>query len=172
MADTQGEGASMFRQSAMNRISSADDLDKYIRVTNPSAWIVLLASLLFIGGLAVWAATAIIPTTISVAGLLEGDTVVCWVDASAAEKIERGGASASVAGEKTTDLSIDTIPDSKAEVKQRINSDYLAESIALKDWNYAVTFKTPPNVDGKSQVIPVSITFSETHPLNLVLGNQ
>lgn len=38
MADTQGEGASIFRQSAMSRIASADDLDKYIKVTNPSAW--------------------------------------------------------------------------------------------------------------------------------------
>ena len=172
MAYTQGEGSSIFRPSAMNRISSADDLDKYIRVTNPSAWIVLLASLLLIGGLAVWAATAIIPTTLSVSGLLEDDTIVCWVDSSTAEKIEKGGASASVADETTTDLKIDTIPDSKAEVKQRIGSDYLAESIALKDWNYEITFKAPSNVDGKSQIVPVNITFSETHPLSLVLGKQ
>ena len=53
MADTQGEGASIFRQSAMSRIASADDLDKYIKVTNPSAWAVLLASVLLIAGLAI-----------------------------------------------------------------------------------------------------------------------
>ena len=172
MADAQGEDQSIFRQSALNRIANADDLDKYIRVTNPSAWIVLIASLLLLGGLAIWAATAIIPTTISVAGLLEDDTVVCWVDASTAEKIKRGGASASVGDQKTTDITIDTIPDSRAEVKSRINGDYLMESVTLTDWNYEVTFKAPSNLDGKSQIIPVYITVSETHPLNLILGNQ
>lgn len=172
MADPQGESQSIFRQSAMNRIASADDLDKYIRVTNPSAWVVLAASILLLGGLAIWAVTAIIPTTISVTGLVNGNEIICWVDKSTAVKIQKGGAFATIADTKITDLSVDTMPESKAEVKSRIGSDYIMESVSLTDWNYEVSFTSPPKPSEDIELVPVSITVSETNPLNLVLGNQ
>ena len=175
MADTQGEGASIFRQSAMSRIASADDLDKYIKVTNPSAWVVLLASVLLIAGLAVWSATAIIPTTIQVTGIATGDTVTCWVDTETEEKIEEGGAYATVMDVEATQIEIDTLPWSKSEVKDKIGSDYLMESVSLVDWNYELTIKLPDTAEDTNQdvhLVPVSLTVSETHPLGLVLGER
>ncbi len=175
MADTQGNGTSIFRQSAMSRIASADDLDKYIKVTNPSAWVVLLASVLLIGGLAIWSATAIIPTTVQVPGVIMGTEVICWVDEETEEKIIEGGAYASVLDVEATELEYEEIPYSRAEVAQRFQSDYLLDAVTLYDWNYELSLTLPHEVEGIGEDIrpvPVSITVSETHPLSLVLGNR
>lgn len=176
MADTQGENASIFRQSAMNRIASADDLDKYMRVTNPSAWVVLLAAILLIGGLAIWSATAVIPTTVQVTGVAMGKEVTCWVDEKTEAKIEEGGAYATVMDVEASKITLDDIPYSEAEVRNDFESDYLVESVTLHDWNYELNLTMPKPIEGTAEddarPVPVNITVSETHPLNLVLGNR
>ena len=159
----------------MSRIASAEDLDKYIKVTNPSAWAVLLASILLIGGLAIWAMTAVIPTTVQVSGIVTGTDVLCWVDMETEEKIMEGGAYATVMGVEASEIGIDDIPYSRAEVQKEFDSDYLLDSVSLYDWNYQLVMKLPHKLEGLgdgSRPVPVSITVSETHPLNLVLGNQ
>ena len=175
MADTQGEGASIFRQSAMSRIASADDLDKYIKVTNPSAWVVLAAAILLIAGLAIWAATAIIPTTVQVTGIIDGTEVTCWVDQDTKDKIEEGGAYVTVMDVAATVYSLDAIPWSESEVENVVNSDYLIDSMTLSDWSYQIVVTLPhalENVEAETKLVPVNLTVTETHPLDLVLGNR
>jgi hypothetical protein len=175
MADTRNEGAGIFRQSAMSRIASADDLDKYIKVTNPSAWVALFASLLLLAGLATWSATAVIPTTVELTGIITGNQVLCWVDETTANRIQSGGAKASVLDITATAAVCDELPCSKAEVEKLINSDYLVDSITLNDWNYEVDLTLPQEVEGigdEVRPVPVTIIVSETQPLPLVLGNR
>ena len=175
MADTRNEGTSVFRRSAMSRIASADDLDRYIKVTNPSAWVVLLASLLLLAGIAIWSAMAVIPTTVKLTGIITGNQVLCWVDENTAHKIQSGGAKASVLDITATAAVCDELPVSKAEVRGLINSDYLVDSLTLNDWNYEVDLTLPREVDGigeKVRPVPVTIIVSETVPFTLVLGNR
>lgn len=61
----QKGGQSLYREKALNKISTPDRLSEYLRVTNPSVWIILAAVLLLLIGLFVWAANATIETTIS-----------------------------------------------------------------------------------------------------------
>lgn len=45
---------SIFRQKSIDKVSSPEKLDDYIRVTTPSVWIVLIAiAMLLVGGI-VW----------------------------------------------------------------------------------------------------------------------
>ena len=46
------EKPSLFRKEAMNRITSPDQLNDYLRVTRPSVWVVLVAVILLICGIA------------------------------------------------------------------------------------------------------------------------
>jgi len=175
MADTQGSGSKMFRPSAMSRITSADDLDKYLKVTNPSAWVVLFAALALIAGLFVWSALAVIPTTVKAAGIIDGKEVTCWVDESTYEKISDDNISATVLDVKATNAKLDDIPWSKAEVLGFVASDYLLESLQLGDWSYMVSFTLEKEVDGIGNTVrsvPVVITVSETNPLSLMLGQR
>ena len=44
----------LFREKSVERISSPEDLDDYIRVTTPSVWIVLAAILILLIGMLAW----------------------------------------------------------------------------------------------------------------------
>ena len=93
MADEGANAGEVFRRSTMNRIASADELDHYIKVTNPSAWVVTIAALLLIAGVIIWAVVAIVPVTVETTGIHYRDSssgenvVLCWVDKSTAEML-------------------------------------------------------------------------------------
>ena len=44
----------IFREKSIERISSPDDLGEYLRVTKPSVFVILIATMLILGGLFVW----------------------------------------------------------------------------------------------------------------------
>jgi len=56
----------LFRQKSLDRISSPEDLNKYLKVANVSAWMVLVSVIVLIVGLLVWSATGEIVTKTSV----------------------------------------------------------------------------------------------------------
>ena len=44
----------LFRKKSIDRVSSPEQLNDYIRVTTPSVWLVLLAVILLLIGLLIW----------------------------------------------------------------------------------------------------------------------
>lgn len=49
------EGKSIFREKSLERVTSPEQLNDYIKVTTPSVWIILAATLILIIGTLVWA---------------------------------------------------------------------------------------------------------------------
>jgi len=45
---------SIFRKDSLDKVSSPEKLDDYIRVTTPSVWITLIAIVLLLTGALVW----------------------------------------------------------------------------------------------------------------------
>lgn len=188
MADESANAGEVFRRSTMNRIASADELDHYIKVTNPSAWVATIAALLLVAGVIIWAVVAIVPVTVNTTGIdyLDSDSdeivVLCWVDKSTAQKIEDSGAKASIDGVEAKRVQLDDVPMSASEVISLLGSDFYAASLDLSDWNYLVTIEpgeNPRHSDymigtsiGKAHLVPVSIVVSETRPINIVLGKK
>ena len=188
MDDEGANATEVFRHSTMNRISSADELDHYIKVTNPSAWAIILAALLLVAGVVVWAVVAIVPVTINTTGVVleEPDSakevVVCWVDESAADKIMESGATASIDGVEASSVQMVDVPQSASEVIHFLGSDFYIDSLALSDWNYQVIIEpggdtrhsdyTIGTALGDAHLVQVSIVVLETQPINIVLGNK
>lgn len=184
--DANAEGA--FRPSAMNRIASADELDHYIKVTNPSAWVVVCAALLLAVGVIVWAVVAIVPVTVSTTGVLlpdaeNGDVVaMCWVDEQTADRITASGAQATINGAEAHVKTANRTPMSASEVISFLGSDFYADSIDLSDWNYPVTIVPDSKLDdpdysietarGEAGLVQVSMVVMETRPINILLGNK
>ena len=54
MANKESENT-IFREKSMDRVSSPEALNDYIRVTTPSVWIVLIAILVLLAGMLAWA---------------------------------------------------------------------------------------------------------------------
>lgn len=188
MADESSGAEGIFRHSTMNRVASSEELDHYIKVTNPSAWVVVLAALLLVGGVVVWALTATVPVTVETTGIASAgdgsdDTeVICFVDRETANRIRKAGAKASVDNVETKNVQMSELPLSASEAINYLGSDFYADSIKLDDWNYLVTIKfgsqlrhtdfAIDTINGRAHLVPVSIIVSETEPINIVLGKK
>jgi hypothetical protein len=44
----------IFRQKALNQVKSVEDLSDYIRVTKPSAWLLILGLAVILGAFFIW----------------------------------------------------------------------------------------------------------------------
>ncbi len=44
----------LFRQKSIDKVSSPEKLDDYIRVTTPSVWVTLIAIVLLLAGTIIW----------------------------------------------------------------------------------------------------------------------
>lgn len=188
MADGGESDKGVFGRSTMNRIASADELDHYIKVTNPSAWIVTLAALLLVAGVIFWALVAVVPVTVSATGIMldsskaDKTVVICAVDESTADKINDSRALANVGGVESDNVAVNETPVSASEFISYLDSDFYAESLDLSDWNYVVSIvldEEPQHTDymigtslGEVHLVPVKLVVSETHPINIVLGKE
>lgn len=175
-------------RSKTNRVASSDELDHYIKVTNPSAWVVVAASLLLVAGILVWAIVAIVPVNVNTTGFTvdapasDKTYVICWVDKSTADKIRESGAKASAGDVEATDVNVAATPMSSTEIAESLDNDFYLSALHLDDWNYMVTLELSedPNPNGyavdssfgESRLVPVSITVSEKRPINIVLGKK
>src|SRR5580765_2286869 len=60
----------LFRQRALQRISSPEQLDRMVQVTLPRRWIALAALLVVVGAAVVWSVVSTVPTTLKGPGYL------------------------------------------------------------------------------------------------------
>ena len=84
------EGTRMENQDP-RRISSPEQLNDYLRVTNPKIWVVLVAIVLLIGGLLLWSGfTTIESYATGTASAVGGELVVTFDDQAKASKVQPG----------------------------------------------------------------------------------
>ena len=82
---------SIFRSQALERVTSPEELDRYLMVTRPGVWFALIAIILLLIAFLTWAALGKIETTVSIPVLSQEGQVICFVPEQSAEAvIERG----------------------------------------------------------------------------------
>ena len=87
---------SLFRKKNLERISSPEQLNDYIKVSNPSVWLIISAMLILMVAFSVWAFSGNITSEVSGEGVFMStsqgtvDSVVCYVDVHQAQKISEG----------------------------------------------------------------------------------
>lgn len=72
----------LFRKKSLDRVSSPEQLNDYIRVANPGVWIVLCAVILFLVGVIVWGIFGRLETTLTVGAITQNGQTVCFVKES------------------------------------------------------------------------------------------
>lgn len=80
----------IFRKKSLERVSSPEQLNDYIRVSNPSVWIVLIAVIVLLAGVCVWGVFGKLETRLSVAAVAEEGELVCYVREAEISKVETG----------------------------------------------------------------------------------
>lgn len=85
------DGASnLFTEKASDKLRSPDDLENYVRVTNPSVWVALAACVFLLVGLFAWGLFGTATTSVSTTGTYVGGEVVCFLSAKDASKVHEG----------------------------------------------------------------------------------
>lgn len=80
----------LFRQKSIDRVTSPEDLNDYVRVSNPGVWLILAAVIALLIGACVWGIFGHIEETVKADAVAEGGTVICAVEPGALERIEIG----------------------------------------------------------------------------------
>ena len=69
----------IFREKSMARVTSPEQLNDYIRVTNPSVWLVLSAIVFLLAGICVWGIWGRLETVVKAPAITGGKETVCYV---------------------------------------------------------------------------------------------
>ena len=96
---------SIFRNQAMEKVSSPEHLSDYLRVTNPGVWVVLAVIILLLAGLLAWACVGTLETTAEAKGIVADHRAeICLTDGSSVE----AGMPLRVAGQEVKIASVET----------------------------------------------------------------
>ncbi len=157
---------SIFRKQSLDKVNSPEQLNDYIKTSNPSAWLIITAAIVLLVSVIIWGIFGSLDTTVSAKGIADGEVVTCYIsDASDIEigsKVKLGELEGEV-------LSVSEKPISLAQATEELDVDeYTLYCLALSEWNYIVEISVPDNkTEGFTNV---SIVTDSTSPISFVLG--
>ena len=168
MADAS---SSIFNKRATEKLRSPDDLDKYVRVTNPGIWALLGACMALLIGLFSWGFFGSVTTSVSTTGVVHKGQAMCFLSAEDVAKVNEGDV-ANFAGHTMKVVDVAAIPNSSEEVSEMLDSDYLASVLVQGEWAYRVVFRGEAEDFDQGVPLAVSITTERIAPISLILGGS
>lgn len=153
-------GREIFRKK-IDTLSESEYLHHYIRVANPSAWLILAASLLFLIGMFGWALFGRVETVIESVGICQNGQLSCYVREEEKEKFSEE-ISLRVEGQVLEHIEISSEP---MKVTDRQDS-YMMYVGTLEEGDWVYELKTSCSMpDG---VYKVNIIAERIAPLRFV----
>jgi hypothetical protein len=163
--------SNIFNKRATEKLRSPDDLDKYVRVTNPSVWVVLAAFIALLVALLAWGVFGSVTTSVTATGVIVDGEAMCFLTAEDAAKVDEGDV-ASVDSRSMTVAKVAAVPVSRDEAGKILVSDFLVSSLVQGDWAYQVTFNGDVTDLATGVPVPVSITVERIAPISIVFGGE
>lgn len=158
----------LFRKTSLEHVSSPEQLNDYIRVTNPGVWLVLGAVTVLLVAVLVWGFLGALPTTLSAQGLsVNGEVAVFLSQEDAADL--KPGAKATIDGAQASVYAIADVPLSREEVIALSQSDYIAYKLNPGEWNVRVTLRADAPISDEA-LHEVSIVASSVRPIDFLLN--
>lgn len=131
----------IFRQKSLERVSSPDQLNDYIKVSTPGMWRLLAAVIIFLVGVCVWCVTARLESHINAVCISDGHTAQLVVKEDDKDEIDMG----MVATIEGVDYVIATIPNQAVQVDDYINeyAQYKGK-VQEGEWVFLVALEDAP----------------------------
>lgn len=155
MANKNENPNNLFRDKSIERISSPEDLNDYVRVANPGVWLILLAIVVLLVGFAVWAINGELETTVPAVVISADNHTDCFVAESNISKIKEGQ-TVRVGEEEFKIVSISR----ESLDSDRFLSDYAKHVSGISDdeWIHAIQLDgEAPEGTAEAQIITESI---------------
>lgn len=156
-------GNSIFRKSSLDRVSSPEQLNEYIKISHPSVWLILGAIIILLIGVCVWSVFGTLTSTKRAVMVVHGNKADCYVSVEEAKGIASGM-------EVKVDSSVGTIT-AVAVAPMEITDDFDAYALYLSglkmgDWVVSMSVDiTMPDGAYMAGIIKESIS-----PISFVLN--
>ena len=125
----------LFRKKSIDRVSSPEQLDAYLRVANPGVWMVLIAIAVLLMGVCAWGILGHLDTMVDAVAVCEEGSVTLYVKDEDGNRV-RTGMEVQIGETTCAVVSVSPLPiNAGTEL-----SDYARHvgSFAEADWVYAV----------------------------------
>lgn len=84
------EEETIFRKKSIDRISSPEELDTYLKVTTPSVWLILIGIIIVLVGVIAWGVFGDIKTYAPVGCIVDSTSTYCYTKEEYRQKINSG----------------------------------------------------------------------------------
>ena len=162
----------LFRKTSLDGISSPDQLNDYIKVSNPRIWMVLAALFILTAAVFIWGFTGSLPTTVHSSGVILNNDAVCYIPAEDAVQLRTGQQVTVVSGSQTFEghvLSIASIPLSAAEIAAELHSDYLVQKLTGTDYAVKVNITLNNSELADGALLDVRIVTDAVRPIDFLI---
>ncbi len=153
----------LFRKKSIDRVSSPEQLNEYIRVSNPGVWMVLTAIVILLVGVCVWGVLGHLDTTLSTVAIAEDGEMTVYVKEADIASIEKG--MTVMIGDtecEITDISVQPVPVDAAFTDYALH----VGGLQIGEWVYAVKI-SGQLADG---VHSAEIVIESVSPMSFVLN--
>ena len=153
----------IFRKSSIDRVNSPEQLNDYIRVANPSVWIILLAIAVLLVGVVIWGVFGKIETKVDTTVVVENGKAVCYLTSDGFKSVKEG-MEVSVEGKDGVVVSIGKNP-------VEITSDYPAYFLFVSGFNAGdFAYECSLNLSGVDDgVYSASVVVDSINPIYFVI---
>jgi hypothetical protein len=154
---------SVFRKSSLERVSSPEQLNDYIRISNPGVWMVLAAAIILLVGACVWGVFGTLETTQQAVAVAKDGTVTCYVTDKQEPQISQG----MTVRIGKTDGTVASVAAGPFEITSNFDSYamYLG-NMKPGEWYYPVTI----NISVADGYYMAQIVTSSKKPMSFVLN--
>ena len=101
----------IYRQKSMERIQSPEQLDHYLRVTNPVVWAILAAVILMLAGMLLWSSVASVESYVTGSAYVENGEMDIWFEDNQLSRNVEAGMFASIGEEEVLITSVGSTED-------------------------------------------------------------
>ena len=156
--------STIFREKSLEKISSPEQMNDYIRVSSPSVWMVLAAVIVLLAGVCVWGVFGHLDTAVQTGGVCTDGRLTVFVGEEDHDKI-RENAVISVDG---VEYAVAESTNAPVRVDDQIDP-YIVHLAGFTedDWVYRLCADAPGLADG---VYTASVVTERVRPLDFVLN--
>ena len=141
----------LFRKKSIERVTSPEQLNDYIRVSNPGVWMILAAVVILLAGVCVW-------------GVFENGKLTCYIKSDDISDVKEDTI-ISVDGKEYTVKSVSASP-VRLDGEKDSYLIYLG-GFSETDWVYVATVDSPDLADGEYSV---DVITKRVSPISFVLN--